>query len=88
MEKHNSSDPIIVAPGENLTILEMVKTLVEQSNKDIKISFNGTDSGQFRKDGHNKKLLEIIGEYDFITFKEGVMRTYEWYLNNGAPNEQ
>jgi GDP-L-fucose synthase len=87
LEKHNTSEPIIVAPNENLTILEMVKTLAEQSNKKIRVSFSGETSGQFRKDGSNVKLKSLLGNYNFTTFKEGVMKTYEWYLKNGDINE-
>lgn len=87
LEKHNDSAPLIVAPNENLTILEMTRTLVRETNKKITVNFNGHDSGQFRKDGNNKRLLNILGSYEFIKFKEGVMKTYNWYINNGDLNE-
>jgi GDP-L-fucose synthase len=80
--KHNTDDPLIVAPDENLSIEEMAKTLISQSGKDLKISFNGQMDGQYRKDGTNKRLKNVIGDFKFTTFKEGVAKTYEWYLEN------
>ena len=53
LEEHNSSIPLIVAPNENLTIMDMIRALVQESDKKIKITFNGKASGQFRKDGSN-----------------------------------
>ena len=60
----------------------MAKTLISQSGKDLKISFNGQMDGQYRKDGTNKRLKNVIGDFKFTTFKEGVAKTYEWYLEN------
>ncbi len=88
LEKHNSAAPLIVAPEENLTIMEMVRILVRESEKKIRISFNGETSGQFRKDGSNQKLIDLLGGYDFTTFREGAMKTYKWYLEDGVTDGQ
>ena len=80
LTKHNSEQPIIVAPNQNLSILDMAKTVVEQSSKKVNISFNGKLDGQFRKDGNNNALLKIIGPYDFTKFEDGARETYKWYL--------
>jgi len=80
LSKHNSSDPLIVCPDENLSIKQMVKALIEQVNKKIKFDFNGRLDGQFRKDGSNFKLKKIIGNFNFTTFDVGVKKTYDWYM--------
>ena len=82
MEKHDSDVPLIVAPNENLSILEMAKILIKKSGKKIKLQFNGALDGQFRKDGNNLKLINTIGNYEFTQFKDGVGSTYKWYLEN------
>jgi GDP-L-fucose synthase len=82
LAQHNSSVPILVAPNENLSINNMIKTLLKQTKKDIKIEFNGMMDGQFRKDGSNKKLMNLIGNYDFTSFEVGIKKTYDWYLKN------
>tara|TARA_Y100000034_G_C6900711_1_gene416532 strand:- start:1409 stop:2299 length:891 start_codon:yes stop_codon:yes gene_type:complete len=79
LEKHNTIEPLIVAPNENLSIAEMSALLKSQVHKNIKIIYNNNLDGQFRKDGSNEKLKELIGNYKFTKFKEGVLKTYNEY---------
>jgi GDP-L-fucose synthase len=79
IEKHNSDLPLIVAPDENLSINEMTTALITQLHKNVKVVYNSTLDGQFRKDGSNQKLKELIGNYNFTKFKDGIMRTYNSY---------
>ena len=82
LEEHNTDVPLIVAPNENLSILEMTRTLIEQTGKNVRTLFNGDMDGQFRKDGSNERLLKLTGPFDFTTFREGVSKTYNWYSEN------
>ncbi len=79
LEKHHSSMPIIVSPPENLSIKKMIEMCLNIANKDLNIKFNKKLDGQFRKDGNNKKLLDLIGDFKFTPFEEGLRKTYEWY---------
>ena len=67
---------------EDYSILEMARQLSTQSGKKLTLSFNGELDGQFRKDGNNRRLKEIIGSFEFTKFKDGIIKTYEWYLEN------
>jgi GDP-L-fucose synthase len=80
LEKHNSDAPLIVSPNENLSIDEMAKTLLKSINKKVEIVYNKQLDGQFRKDGDNSELKKLIGDYNFTSFKEGVFRTYMWFV--------
>ena len=82
LEQHNSEVPLIVSPNKNLSILEMIKIGLKKANKDVKISFSGQLDGQYRKDGSNKKLISILGKFDFTSFEEGFDKTYKWYKGN------
>jgi len=82
LEKHNTSMPLIVAPNENISIYQMAKILLEKTNKKIKIEFNNKMSGQFRKDGSNENLINLIGNFEFTNFSDGVNKTFNWYLEN------
>ena len=82
LEKHNTDIPIIVAPKDNLSIREMAEKMVDISGKNLQISFNGNLDGQYRKDGSNEKLLNLIGDYKFTKIEEGLKKTYEWYKEN------
>tara|TARA_Y100000592_G_scaffold56027_3_gene88121 strand:+ start:5715 stop:6614 length:900 start_codon:yes stop_codon:yes gene_type:complete len=82
LDKHHSEVPIIVAPHENLSIEKMVSIIKRKSGKNCDIYYNNKLDGQFRKDGSNKKLIELIGNYEFIEFEKGLEQTYEWYETN------
>ena len=82
LDNHHSEVPLIVAPHENLSIEEMVSIIQKKSEKKCNIFYNNKLDGQFRKDGSNKKLIELIGDYEFIKFEKGLEQTYEWYESN------
>jgi GDP-L-fucose synthase len=82
LEKHNSDVPLIVAPNENLSISNMANILRKNIKKDVKIKYNNKLDGQYRKDGSNEKLLNLIGDFKFTEFEEGVLKTYMWYEKN------
>jgi len=78
LEKHNSNSPIIVAPKENFHIHEMIEIAMKQLGKHIgekKYFFNRKLDGQYRKDGSNKRLLDLLGHFDFTPFEEGIVKT-------------
>ena len=71
LDKHHSDIPIIVAPSENLSISDMIDILRTYVNKDVNIKFNSHLDGQYRKDGSNAKLVDMIGDFNFTPFEEG-----------------
>ena len=87
IKEHNSDVPLIVAPTENISILDMAKILTKQIDKNVGIYFNGKMDGQYRKDGCNKQFMKMVGYYQFTPFKEGIKKTYDWYLQNGDLND-
>ena len=80
--EHNGALPLIVAPSENLSIKEMTQALSSQVNKEVNFIFNGKLDGQFRKDGDNTSLKDIIPDVDFTKFADGVRKTYLWFKEN------
>jgi len=81
LENHNSSLPMIISPDEHLSISEMIQILLGAVGKNITVQFTGYLDGQYRKDGSNKELLKLVPDFEFTLFKEGVLRTYNWYVN-------
>jgi GDP-L-fucose synthase len=81
LDNHLSDVPVIVSPDNNLSIKQHVEICKKISNKDVKIKFDGKLDGQFRKDASNKKLKELIGDYNFTSLEEGLQKTYDWYYN-------
>jgi len=82
LEKHNSDIPLIVAPNENLSIKQMADIALTKFKKNINIRYNNKLDGQYRKDGSNQKLINLIGEFDFTSFNQGIENTINWYMEN------
>ena len=38
--------------------------------------------GQFKKTANNSKLLNLIGNFEFIKMKQGIDKTIEWFIEN------
>ena len=83
LERHNSDIPLIVAPNENLSVHKMSQIITEVDKKrSVSFTFNGKLDGQYRKDGDNSMFLDLVGGYNFTSFKEGIEKTYKWYIEN------
>ena len=79
LEKHNTDIPIIIAPDQNLSIKETVEIFVKILKKNLKIDYNGKLDGQYRKDGSNKKVKQLLENFEFTDIEKGLKETYEWY---------
>lgn len=82
LSEHNSEVPLIVAPDENLSIFQMADISRKQLNKQVEFVFNGNLEGQFRKDGSNASLKDLVCNMRFTKFSEGIEKTYQWFLEN------
>jgi len=83
LERHNSDIPLIVAPNENLSVHKMSQIITEVDKKrSVSFTFNGKLDGQYRKDGDNSMFLDLVGGYNFTSFREGIDKTYKWYIEN------
>lgn len=79
LDRHNSVEPVIVAPDENLTISDMVESIKSIINPKASVSFNGSLEGQYRKDGSNGLFKTVCPDFKFTPFEDGIKETYEWY---------
>ena len=82
LENHNTNLPLIISPDESLSIKQMIEIFLNNVQKDVKIVFNNSLDGQYRKDGSNKKFKELYGNFEFTKFEDGILKTYEWYKRN------
>jgi GDP-L-fucose synthase len=83
IEKYEGTDSIIISNPKEYTIKEVVNLIVEN------IGFKGnivwrTDKpdGQLKKPSSNKRLMDIIGEYEFTTLEDGIKKSVEWFVKN------
>lgn len=82
IDYHNDDEPIIISPDENLSIKQMIDICLSVLNKDIKVTFNNLNDGQYRKDGSNEKFKNMFSDFKFTKFKDGLKKTIDWYINS------
>jgi GDP-L-fucose synthase len=83
IDKYDGTDSIIISNPKEYTIKDVVNLIVEN------IGFNGkiiwrTDKpdGQLKKPSSNKRLMDIIGGYEFTTLEDGIKKSVEWFVEN------
>lgn len=76
---HNITENLNVSTEENMSIDEMArKALIATNSTHLNIEYDRTKpNGQYRKDVSTKKLKDIFPNYEFISYIEGIKRTYE-----------
>lgn len=78
-------DKIIISVSEKdeISIKEIATIIAKKFNYNDMIYFNSNMSdGQYKKTVDNKKLLSIIGNYQFKNIKEGINETIDWFIEN------
>jgi len=86
LELHSTDTPLIVAPYENYSIREMIRTFISMIGKDVSVKFNGELDGQFRKDGSNSRFKALLPDFKLTSFYRGLKKTYEWYKKKDGSN--
>jgi GDP-L-fucose synthase len=84
LEKYDSSEIINVGSGEDVTIGELAVLICDVVGFDGELAWDKT-----KPDGMPRKLLDIsklrgLGWAPTIPLREGIARTYDWFLKNVA----
>lgn len=82
MENYNSSEIINIGAGEDIQISELAALIKEVIGYEGEMRFN-----RDMPDGTPRKLLDVsrlnsLGWKPSISFREGLIATYIWYLEN------
>jgi GDP-L-fucose synthase len=86
LEKYDSPEIINVGCGEDISIRELAEIICDVIGFDGKLTWDTS-----KPDGTPRKLLDItklknLGWQPTIPLREGIARTYEWFLKNaGGP---
>jgi GDP-L-fucose synthase len=80
MRHYDGAEPINVGVGEDITILELAEMIREITGYRGRLAFDPS-----KPDGTPRKLLDIsrlqaLGWRAGIPLREGILRTYEWYV--------
>jgi GDP-L-fucose synthase len=84
MLRYDDAELLNIGSGRDLTIAELAKTISEIVGYDGEIVFDDS-----KPDGMPRKLLDVtraakLGWRPSIELSEGIARTYQWALRNGA----
>ena len=83
LEKYDGTDPVIISNPIEYSIKDVVDIIVELMEFEGNVVWlSDKPDGQFRKPSSNAKLLSIIGDYDFISLRDGLKTTINWFLEN------
>ena len=84
LQKYDSPEIINVGSGEDLTIRELAELICDVVGFDGALTWDKS-----KPDGTPRKLLDVsklraLGWKPTIPLREGIARTYDWFLNNVA----
>jgi GDP-L-fucose synthase len=85
LEKYDSAEIINVGCGEDISIRKLAELICDVVGFQGELTWDTT-----RPDGTPRKLLDVsklhdLGWHHTIGLREGIARTYEWFLQNAAP---
>ncbi len=81
MEKYDSSEPVNVASGEEISINELAVNIKSILGYKGNIIFdNKNPDGQSRRKFDITRLKNVIGEFPYTDLNSGLKKTIDWYL--------
>ena len=88
MNRYNESEIINIGIGKDISIKELAEIIRDITGFQGDIHYDPS-----MPDGTPRKLLDVnrlesLGWRSGISLKEGVRKTYEWYVRNSSENEQ
>jgi len=85
LREYDDVEPVILSVGEDeeVSIKLVADAIVKAVGFTGEYSFDTTRSdGQFRKPASNKKLLGLMGGFEFTPFDEALSTTVQWFVDN------
>ena len=80
LDNYDESEPIILSTSEEISIKDVVNTIVKHMDFKGEVIFDLTKpDGQFRKPSDNSKLKKYLPDYKFTPFDIGIKETVKWF---------
>ena len=84
MQQYDDAEHINVGTGEDLSIRELAELMAEIVHPGARLVFDTS-----KPDGSPRKLLDVsrlhaLGWRDTIPLRDGIAKTYEWFIDNAA----
>ncbi|PSR75773.1 hypothetical protein EW026_g760 [Hermanssonia centrifuga] len=85
LREYDDVEPVILSVGEDeeISIKEVTDAIVKAMDFKGEYSFDTTRAdGQFRKPASNKKLLNLMGGFEFTPFDKALDESVKWFVQN------
>jgi len=85
LREYDDVEPVILSVGEDeeVSIKDVADAIVKAIGFEGDYTFDTNRAdGQFRKPASNKKLLSLIGDFEFTPFKQALEGTVDWFVKN------
>jgi GDP-L-fucose synthase len=83
VNNYNDPEPIIFSNSEEISIENLVDSLVKEFNFKGKVVFDKSKpDGQFRKPSDNSKLKSYLPNFEFTSIEQGLKETINWFIEN------
>jgi len=85
LREYDDVEPVILSVGEDeeISIKQVTDAIVKAMDFKGEYTFDTTRAdGQFRKPASNKKLLTLMGGFQFTPFEQALDETVKWFVEN------
>jgi GDP-L-fucose synthase len=82
---YDQIEPLILSVGEDdeFSIGQVASIIAKKYNYIDNLVFDNTKpDGQYKKTASNAKLMNLIGNYQFIDIEEGINKSIDWFEEN------
>jgi len=80
---YEGTDPLIISGDEEISIKDLVGLLVDEFKFKGKVIFDKTKpDGQLRKPSDNSKIKELLPNFEYTPFEQGIKETVNWFIKN------
>jgi GDP-L-fucose synthase len=80
---YEGTDPLIISGDEEVSIKDLVGMLVDEFKFKDKVIFDETKpDGQYRKPSDNSKIKELLPDFEYTPFEQGIKETVNWFKEN------
>jgi GDP-L-fucose synthase len=83
LENYEGTEPLIVSGDDEISIKDLVGLLVDEFKFKGKVVFDETKpDGQFRKPSDNSLIKELLPDFEYTPFEQGIKETVNWFKEN------
>jgi GDP-L-fucose synthase len=83
LQNYEGTDPLIISGDEEVSIKDLVELLVDEFKFKGKVVFDETKpDGQFKKPSDNTTIKELLPDFKYTSFEDGIKETVNWFKEN------